>query len=127
MSTTQVIPDIDGDVDRASDFPAAFADAMSKRHWLDYDSAITAASYTVLATDQVVVVSAASNAVTVNLPDATTCPGRVLRVKVISVAAGSVTLDGFSTQTIDGSTTKVLSAQWDARTLFAFGGNWLLL
>lgn len=71
-------------------------------------------------------VNANSAAVTVNLPDATTCKGREYIVKKIDASANTVTLDAYSTQTIDGALTQVISAQWSTRTVVSDGTNWII-
>jgi hypothetical protein len=62
---------------------------------------------------------------TINLPDATTArmAGRIFIIKNINL--GEVTIDGNSTQTIDGKTTITLSQKWQAIALQCDGANWI--
>jgi len=81
-------------------------------------------TYTVTYDDGVIVCNKAT-AMTINLPDATTArmAGRVFIIKNINL--GVVTVDGNSTQTIDGKTTITLSQKWQAIVLQCDGANWL--
>lgn len=72
-------------------------------------------------------VDATSGAVTANLPDATNLNGREYWFKKVDASANTVTIDGFGTQTIDGSLTKVLSAQYATTHLKTDGSNWYVL
>jgi hypothetical protein len=71
-------------------------------------------------------VNANGGAVTITLPDATTCKGREYIVKKIDASANTVTLDAYSTQTIDGALTQVISTQWSTRTVVSDGSNWII-
>jgi len=52
---------------------------------------------------------------------------RVLFFKKIDSSANTITIDADGSETIDGSTTAVLSTQWDAATIVSNGSQWLLL
>jgi len=62
----------------------------------------------------------------ISFPTAFDNSGKVFTVKK-TAAANTVTLNPFSTQTIDGATTKVLSAQWESVTFISDGANWLII
>jgi len=64
---------------------------------------------------------------TIALPAASGSAGRVLTVKNISAAGGVVTLDGNSSETIDGSTTKSLSSGTNFITIICDGSNWHII
>lgn len=74
-----------------------------------------------------VLVNANSGAVTVNLPSAATCPGRIYTAKKIDASANAVTLDGFGSETIDGSTTVATITQYAAFRIQSDGINWYKL
>jgi len=61
---------------------------------------------------------------TITLPTATTCQGRIYTIKL--TASGSGTVATTSSQTIDGSTTYSLSAQYKYVTVISDGSNWLI-
>lgn len=84
------------------------------------------ANYTAISFDQVILVNAASGGVTITLP---TAVGRTdpITVKKTDSSGNTVTLDGNGSQTIDGATTKVLSAQWEVVTIIPSGGNWYII
>ena len=83
--------------------------------------------YDVLTTDCVVLVDASGGAKTVTLPQASTVTGRIFTVKKIDSSANGVTLDGFSTETIDGSGTKSLATQYKTMTVISTGTLWYIL
>jgi hypothetical protein len=70
---------------------------------------------------------ATSGNVTVNLPDATTCLGRVYVVKKVDASANTITLDGNGSQTIDGALTKVLTTQYEYTKVQSNGTNWYIV
>jgi len=76
--------------------------------------------YTVLASDETIVVDATGGAVTITLPTPTS--GRVLCVKKID-AVNTVTLTG----TVDGVVNPTLPAQYDARILQGDGSVWWIV
>lgn len=61
---------------------------------------------------------------TITLPTASGCAGRELVVKKINANANNVTLDGYSSETIDGSATLVFNTQYESYHLISNGSNW---
>lgn len=86
----------------------------------------TAATGDILPPTYVYLVSASSAAATRTLPDATLSIGQspYTIVKTDS-SANTVTVNTISSQTINGSTTKVLSTQWAKVTVVSNGTNWV--
>lgn len=84
-------------------------------------------AYDILTTDCIVLVDASGGAKTITLPQASTVTGRIFTVKKIDSSANSVTLDGFSTETIDGSTTKTLATQYKSFTVTSTGSVWYII
>lgn len=72
-------------------------------------------------------VDATSGAVTVNLPAASSSEGWVVVVKKIAGGGTAVTVDGNGSETIDGSTTKTLSSNWDFVRLVCNGTAWFIV
>ena len=70
-------------------------------------------------------VSNGSTAVTATLPTAASIEGKKVHVKRLGTA--NVTVDGHSSETIDGSTTFVLTTQYSAITMISDGTNWLII
>lgn len=64
-----------------------------------------------------------ASAITVTLPSAVGKTGCVMFFKNINT--GNVTIDGFSTQTIDGQQTQILS-QYSSFEIVAYNGNWFI-
>jgi hypothetical protein len=84
----------------------------------------TGTSFTVSAD---VTLASNTGTVTANLPTAVGRYGRQLVVKKTG-SGGTVTLDGNSTETIDGATTYALSAQWESVTIVADGlTGWVIV
>lgn len=87
----------------------------------------TGSSTTLDDTNYTLTVDASTQAVTVNLPDATTCGGRVYNVKKMDSSGNSVTLDANGSQTIDGTTTKSTTTQYFNFQIQSNGTQWIIL
>lgn len=91
------------------------------------------ANYTALWSDTVLLVNATGGNITVTLPDSGTVAspkdemGKIFHVKKVDASANTVTIDGFSTQTIDGATTNVINTQYDSVTIVSDGSNWHII
>jgi len=77
----------------------------------------------ILPSDSLLMVDATDGPVTVTLPSAASVAGRSFTVKKIDASGNAVTLDAGS-ETIDGSSTLAISAQWDASTIQSIGTAW---
>lgn len=86
----------------------------------------TAAYPVVVADDgKLIDADATTAAFTVTLPTvASAGDGFIISVKKTDSSANVVTVDGAGTETIDGATTKLLSAQFDTITLYCDGVEW---
>lgn len=80
-------------------------------------------SYTMTATDQAVEVTATGK--TITLPTAASVSGRIYTIKL--TASGTGTVATTSSQTIDGSTTYSLSAQYKYVSVMSNGTNWIII
>ncbi len=88
----------------------------------------TAASVTVTLAHHTLLADCTSNAVEFELPDATTCPGKVLIFKKIDASGNAMVIDPNGTQTIDGSATSLsLTTQWQTRMIQSNGTAWFRL
>jgi hypothetical protein len=97
--------------------------------WLRVSTAIddTDSPYTVsVLTTQILYADPTSGAITVNLPAVASSTGAILTVKNIGTT-NAVTLDGNSSETIDGATTKALSSQYDVVTIHCDGSAWHII
>lgn len=75
-------------------------------------------------------VTTAASTITATLPavssdDATA--GRVVTILKIDSGAGSVTIDGDGSETINGATTASLTSQYDYLTLVSDGSEWIVI
>jgi hypothetical protein len=83
--------------------------------------------YTVLAADYTIRCNCVSGAITVALPEATGS-GRILNIKKIDASANAVTVDGYSTNTIDGAATVDIGTQYaNMQIQDAAAGVWDIL
>lgn len=64
---------------------------------------------------------------TVNLPTAASRGGEELVVKNATSSTNTITLDGNSSETIDGSATTTITTAWGVKHLVSDGTNWLTL
>jgi len=86
----------------------------------------TILSYSVLASDSVVVLDASTNNVTAVLPSPVGITGRKYTVKRIDSSANIVSVDAaINGSTIDGSPTAALASQWDFVNVVSDGTQWL--
>lgn len=74
-----------------------------------------------------VLCDATAGAVTVNLPAVSGIAGRIYNVKKIDSSGNACTLDGNSSETIDGTTTRALSAQYQSVQIQTDGTAWWVL
>lgn len=79
---------------------------------------------TARAIDRVLKADASGAGVTVNLPSAAPNPVTYTVIKT-DVTGNTVTIDPSGAQTINGSATRVLSAQWESVTIRSDGSNWI--
>ncbi len=67
----------------------------------------------------------AATPTTVNLPAASGCPGRIYIIKNINT--GTVTIDANAAETIDGTATKTIAAQWGVLMIQSNGTSWYII
>ncbi|MGI8406392.1 MAG: beta strand repeat-containing protein [Thermomicrobiales bacterium] len=84
-------------------------------------------AYTLTTTNSVILADATSGGFTLTLPTAVGIDGRQYTIKRINSAANNVTLGTTSSQTIDGSTTKVLTSQYQQIVVVSDGSNWQIV
>lgn len=104
--------------------PATAASIVREITRVDRSDVLTlTASATIKPEHSLVLVDTTSGSVTVTLPPARKCKGRVYRFKKL-VAANTMTLDGNDAETIDGAATAATSTQYGNYTLVSDGSNW---
>jgi hypothetical protein len=94
----------------------------------DLYRSVTAKSANFSADDtmDVCIVDTSAGSVTVSLPAAATCAGKVLTFKK-KVAANSLILDGNAAETIDGAATLTKTSQYDSVTIICDGTTWWVI
>jgi hypothetical protein len=81
----------------------------------------------VLSTDDLLLVDTTSGPVTLNLPAASTIPGKVYYAKKISGTANNLIIDPNLSETIDGIATKTTNIQYETITFVNDGLSWWIL
>ena len=124
---TQTFNELQSLVERIKDFHResvkrlVYGESFKLNISIETGSSITPGSSPVLLCD------ASSNSVTVNLPSASDSINTVYYVKKIDSSGNTVTIDGNSNETIDGSLTQVISVQYDSLTVVSDGSNWHII
>lgn len=77
--------------------------------------------------DHTILVDASGGPVTVTLPAKANLIGHVLNIKKIDSSANAVTIDGNSSETIDGATTVVFSTQYQCYTIHCGASEWSII
>ncbi len=75
--------------------------------------------------EEIYLIDNGSTAVTINLPTSIGITGMKYQIKRLGTA--NVTIDGNSTETIDGLTTIVLYSQYSSITIISDNSNWAIL
>lgn len=78
-------------------------------------------------THSTILVDAASGDLTIDLPAATACKGRLYCVKKIDSTTNTITIDGNGTETIDGDLVKQINIQYVSITIQSDGSNWYII
>jgi hypothetical protein len=87
-------------------------------------------NYTALWSDTVLLVNATGGNITITLPDSALVAstkdemGKLFYIKKVDASANTVTIDGYSAQTIDGAATYVINTQYDSVTIVSDGSNY---
>ena len=85
------------------------------------------ATYTATASDHTILCNNTGGAITINLPAAAGCSGRVYVIKKISGILLNVTIDPNASETIDGVLTRVLTTQYESIIIQCDGTSWFIL
>lgn len=109
-----------------SDLLATFAGSISTKGF-DANLVTKTGAYTLTSSDYTVICNATGGAFTITLPTAASHTGRIYYIKKIDSSANAVTVDGDSSETIDDSTTAVLTAQYESITIQSDGSEWWII
>jgi hypothetical protein len=119
-----LIPDGDGTRDLGS------SSAVWKNAYINGFAAGLATktgAYTATSSDHVILCDASGGAFTVTLPAASGVMGLVLHIKKTDSSSSAVTIDGNSTETIDGDQTIDLTLQYESVMTVSDGTSWHIL
>jgi hypothetical protein len=111
--------EIDGDCITDATLPRAKLETSA------FNLTVTAvsATYSILTTDEVILATAGS-AFTATLPTASGVTGKTYTIKKVDSSANAVTVEGLSTETIDGALFKTLSTVNESIRVVSDGTNW---
>lgn len=90
-------------------------------------TARTAASSATGSSKIIYLCDATSGAITAALPPVATCSGLAVAIKKVDSSANTVTLDGDTSEVIDGATTQVLSARYACMVIQSDGTQWNII
>ena len=85
------------------------------------------ANYTATTSDDVILCNASGGAFTITLYAASGNSGKQLTIKKTDSSNNAVTIDGNASETIDGTTTKAIAAQYTSLTIVCDGSNWHII
>lgn len=84
-------------------------------------------AYTLTVQDYILLCNATGGTYTITLPAASGLDGLIFFIKKTDSSGNAVTVDGNGSETIDGATTKTLSAQYATLQVVCDGSNWHIL
>lgn len=84
-------------------------------------------NYTATSADYTLLCDATSASFTITLPAAASNTGMILVVKKIDSSVHTVTIDGNSSETIDGATTQVISTFYASLSIHCDGTSWFVI
>lgn len=90
-------------------------------------SAAATSARSITSTESTVQGDTTSSAFSLTLPTAVGISGRIYTIKRINSGANDLTVATTSSQTIDGSTTYALTAQWKFVQVQSNGANWIII
>ena len=90
-----------------------------------FDQAYIARTTAYTATDTDYLIDCTSGTFTVTLPASSGRTGRILIIK--NSGAGTITVDGNASETIDGATTYAISVQYGTIQIMSDGTNWKII
>ena len=74
-----------------------------------------------------VLCDATSGAIIVTLPSAAGILGRIYNIKKIDSSTNTITITTTNSQTIDGSTTRLINIRYETITIQSDGANWYII
>ncbi len=84
-------------------------------------------AYTATATDEVIDCDGTGGAFSITLPTAVGIAGTRYTIRKSDGGGNAITIDGSGAETINGSATVALSAQYNYRTIVSDGTNWIVV
>lgn len=108
--------------------PATAASIVREITRVDRSDVLTlTASATIKPEHSLVLVDTTSGSVTVTLPPARKCKGRVYDFKKMDASANAMRIEADGSETIDGAAFASTTTQYDSFTLKSAGSEWVIL
>ena len=124
-STPSLATDLDGELQRLR---WKLKDEHKTSQWyISPDIVTKTAAYTATQDNRVILCDATSAAFTVTLPDVTNLNDKVIVIKKIDSSANAITVDGYSSDTIDAVASITIDRQWDFAVLVVGGTGWHII
>lgn len=95
-------------------------------HLYDFTITSKSANYGITDADEITHVSPGASNVTITLPTAVGRQGRFFRIKKVDAGVGVVTVATTGGQTIEDSTTYLLTNKWQNLVVYSDGSNWCI-
>ncbi|MCA9333613.1 hypothetical protein KC963_01040 [Candidatus Saccharibacteria bacterium] len=92
-----------------------------------FNTATKTSNYTVTTSDTVLLADAASGNITITLPAASSSSGYRFFIKRIDNSGNTVTVQRAGSDTIDGATSQTLDLQYTSITVVSNGSNWYII
>jgi hypothetical protein len=87
----------------------------------------TVGTYTVTPRDSTLLVNAVSGVITISLPTCADCTGRIYVIKKVDSSVNNVNITSAGSESIDGSATRSLTAQYQVIRVQSNGVNWWII
>ncbi len=84
-------------------------------------------NYTATTSDYFIACDSSGGSFTITLPTAASIAGFHLYVKKIDSSGNTVTIDGNSSETIDGAATKIINTQYETIGIISNGASWYII
>lgn len=93
----------------------------------DKNVTIVTDNYTIRSLDDLILVDASSNNITISVPSATSNPGKEFDIKKIDSTSNEVIVDAYNAETIDGELTQIIDCQYDTMDIVSTSTNWVII
>ncbi len=90
-------------------------------------SSITVTGNVTAGTEDIILVNALSNAITISLPQASTVANKIYKIKKTDSSVNAVTVRGYGSELIDGDSSLIISFQNSAVQMVSNSSGWYIV